>query len=535
MISFDTAPTIYWFLCFVLASLVIAEAFFRKTSNTIFILLALLLFVVSRLPVVMFNRELNPDESQMISHAITLLQDPIYWRSVDGTTIGPLDNYFITIPGIFGFALDYTSIRIMGMIANILSFIFLFLSLRNWLNPLTTRIVWLLPVLFLAFTQEVDFVHYSSEQVPLLLLAICIWYFSKISISSDIKGSETFLLGLFAGMVPFAKLQVVPSAIILGISATWFSVIFFKKYKIIKPLLLLILGAVLFPALVFIWAFFFGVFGDMVDFYLLGNVIYANSNDKSIIAQLLSIIAFSPDFKALLAIISIPILVFVISIFIKSKVKVNIKVTGILFLVASIYGVTKSGNDFVHYLNLLIFPAIILAGIGLQKIKAYAVLFPIALLGWFGYNDAVGYLTKHQMNQFDSVNARSLHESAVITALKKYSKEKDYMVVWGWQCAYYVEAQLAQGTAENHSERSIFDHKMRRTYRDRYIKDINRTKPAIILDAVGRNSHWVQDTATQGINSFPELSLFVKENYADLGLFDGTRLYVRKDRIALSQ
>ena len=73
------------------------------------------------------------------------------------------------------------------------------------------------------------------------------------------------------------------------------------------------------------------------------------------------------------------------------------------------------------------------------------------------------------------------------------------MVVWGWQCVYYVEAQLAQGTAENHSERSIFNHPMRKTYRERYLADMKRTKPAIVLDAVGKNSFWVQNKKTQGI------------------------------------
>ncbi len=105
------------------------------------------------------------------------------------------------------------------------------------------------------------------------------------------------------------------------------------------------------------------------------------------------------------------------------------------------------------------------------------------------------------------------------------------MVVWGWQCRYYVEAQLAQGTAENHSERCIFQHPLQAVYRQRYLRDMKRTRPVVFIDAVGKNSTWVQDVATQGYESFPELAVYIRKNYAYLGRIDDTRLFIRKDRL----
>jgi purine nucleoside permease len=123
-----------------------------------------------------------------------------------------------------------------------------------------------------------------------------------------------------------------------------------------------------------------------------------------------------------------------------------------------------------------------------------------------------------------------LWESPVVKEIKKRRQKGDYMVVWGWQCVYYVEAQLAQGTAENHSERSIFDLPMRARYRSRYLSDMERTKPVFVIDAVGKNSLWVQNKKTQGIESYPELYQYVRSHYTFAGDFDDTRLYIRNDR-----
>jgi hypothetical protein len=48
---------------------------------------------------------------------------------------------------------------------------------------------------------------------------------------------------------------------------------------------------------------------------------------------------------------------------------------------------------------------------------------------------------------------------------------------------------------------------------------------------VGKNSFWVQNKKTQGIQSYPELYQYILKNYELLGSFDDTRLYVRKDRL----
>ena len=73
---------------------------------------------------------------------------------------------------------------------------------------------------------------------------------------------------------------------------------------------------------------------------------------------------------------------------------------------------------------------------------------------------------------------------------------------------------------------------MRDTYRKRYMSDLARTQPAFVLDAVGRNSHWLQDKKTQGIESYPELNQYIGNHYTLLGEYDDVRLFIRNDRSA---
>ncbi|TDE12514.1 hypothetical protein [Dyadobacter psychrotolerans] len=532
MIHFDNCPTVYWLIGYILAGIVMLSAFYKKVSLPIFVILSIALLTFMRLPVIVFNREINPDESQMLSHAITLFHNPVYWRSVDGTTIGPLDNYLLVVPRLFGFQIDYTSGRFMGLLCTVGTLLFLLLSLKNWFGSLTAQISVLIPLIFLSFTQEPDFVHYSSEQLPAFLLTLTLWFLSRYHLDKANSTTNSYLLGLTAGAVPFAKLQAVPQALLLVVAAFWFCYLIYKDKKSYRPALMLVFGGITFPALTFIWAACNHVLTDLIDFYLLGNVIYAGGSAKTpIVQQFFKILSLSTDFIIFTAVLILPAIFGLIQVF-QKNIKGNLQISAIIIglVLASVYAVTKSGNDFVHYLNFCIVPWSLLAAFGIQRLNKWAIVFPGLLLLYFCFSDYSSFKNQHQLNSFISDNATTLAESPVVKELKKYTKKDDFMVVWGWQCMYYVEAQLAEGTAENHSERSIYQHDMLGKYRSRYISNIQRTKPVVFLDAVGKNSFWVQDRKTQGFENFPALAEYISSNYNFKGTFDDTRLFVRKDR-----
>jgi len=542
MLTFDNSPTVYWLLGYLLAGIVILASVYQKLPGKVFLVLCIGLLAFMRMPAIVFNRELNADESQMLSHAITLYQDPVYWRSVDGTTIGPLDNYLLVIPKIFGFQIDYTSGRVMGLLCCIGALLFVFSAMKKWFGESTARVAFTAPVIFLAFTQENDFVHYSSEQLPVFLLTATIWLLSKITDSKQISSFTTFFLGLAAGMMPFAKLQSVPQAMVVVLAALWLCYQFYNRTRENKPLIFLLIGGLTFPALLFLWIFANNIFQDFVDFYILGNAIYAGgSSFTEIPSQFYKLVLLSYDFSVYSLALLIPIIFGLIQTFRPSTTTRKaadflVPTTVILLILTGIYSSTKSGNSFIHYLNFCIYPWILLAAYGIKSRSKWFIAAPLILLFWFAGNDALSYRREHRLNAFESVNGlNKLDRSPVVVALTEFTKPGDYMVVWGWQCKYYVEAQLAQGTAENHSERSIFKHPMQEKYLGRYLSDLKRTKPAVILDAVGIYSLWVQDKKTQGIDNFPAVADYVHQHYTLVSTIDDVTLYVRKDRLITQQ
>ncbi len=514
-----------------LALYLTATALRRQTSNSIFTAASLLLIVIARLPSVLFNRELNADESQVISHAITLLQDPVYWRSVDGTTIGPLNNYLLVIPGLLGFTIDYSTSRFMGLLCVIGSLFFFRKTIQILYGEKISRLALLFPLFFLAFTYHSDFLHYSSEQLPLFLLSVALYLLIRVYQMQATVPAHAYLLGLATGMVPFAKLQAVPPALVLALAGTFICYRAFRIQRSYKSLTAILAGGISFPVLVLLFVIFNGLWADFLTFYIEGNAIYAGGNNfTEIPATFLNLLSLSQDYYVyfILFLVLLAVGGIVLPDF-KRKSSFILQVS-LLYFLASLYAITKSENAFVHYLNLGIYPvAFCLAHFISKRSDRWFQYGAWVLLIWFVANDL------QNPNRFQElktrISARGIHQSPVVEALLPYTRTGDYMVVWGWQCRYYVEAGLAQGTAENHSERSIFDHPLRQQYRDRYMQDLHRNKPVVFIDAVGKNSLWVQDKTSQGYESFPGLAGYITENYVFQGEIDGDRLFIRKDRI----
>ena len=142
------------------------------------IILFLFLFAW-RWPFLLVANEFNPDESQLIAGAITLSHDPIFWRSVDGTTSGPL-NFYVLLPlHWLGLPLDYFTARLTGLL---LIGGALFACHRALANAFGRAPAWLsiLPATaFFATVTHTDLIHFSTEHLPLFLMGLCFWLLTQ--------------------------------------------------------------------------------------------------------------------------------------------------------------------------------------------------------------------------------------------------------------------------------------------------------------------------------------------------------------------
>lgn len=525
--SFDSFPIVYWLIGFALFFLMAASTLKKSWSPSLMLLLGGIGLIMMRLPVVVFNYELNPDESQVIAHALTLRQNPLFWLSVDGTTIGPLDIYLINLVAAFSKDITYSTLHVLAIGCSLASLLFFYSSIRNFFNTSTAQLSILPIVLFLALTQETDFIHYSSEQVPLVMLTLALWLASILYKSDRTDRWLVFVTGFVLGMIPFTKLQASLQAVFLGVGIL--GLLLLRRQKSNIPFF--ILGGLGFPFLVFLYLAAFGLVTNFWEFYIKGNLVYAGGgNTKNIFLQFIDLVSISPDFLKYIASIAVLAVIGVLSF--KGKIDKWLLTFSGVWLLVSIYAVTKTGNPFVHYLNLLIYPlallgSVFIANISKPSLQNIAIFSPLIIWLSFFVPKAV---KRQPFNVYISNTTHNLPQSDVSKKILEFVRPNDMLVVWGWACRYHVETQLGQGTAENHTERCIYEHPMRPNYRNRYIADMRRNRPAIFVDAIGKNSLWLQDISSQGHQNFPELKAFIDTNYSLVDTLDDVRIYVLKER-----
>jgi len=86
-------------------------------KNVAFALLLFGVLLAWRWPFLLSATELgNPNESQLVAGAITLSYDPVFYRSVDGTTSGPLNFYALLPTHWLGIPHDYFNARFTGLL-----------------------------------------------------------------------------------------------------------------------------------------------------------------------------------------------------------------------------------------------------------------------------------------------------------------------------------------------------------------------------------------------------------------------------------
>jgi branched-subunit amino acid transport protein AzlD len=536
--AFDYNPIIYWLAGYCIACCLCILVFLSPRRSPVnperwYILLGSVLLPVMRLPVILFNRELNADESQMLTQAMTLLKDPVYFRSVDGTTGGPLGSYFLIIPGLIRGVFDYTTGHLGSLLLVIVTLVCFYWASRIRFGSGVAMAATFPLLLFFSFTQQQDFVHYSSEHLPMAMMAVIFLLISRYEKATSKSFGTPIGIGILIALLPFGKLQTLPMVLVLVL---WGLYVFWKKGKLFSDGIWFIasgIGTLLIVAGLLIAG---NVFQDFITFYIVGNFQYGGE-----ISWLDNLIAFpssllkAPPIMALLA----PLTLFVVySVFGKKNYRSSDK-TLLIFSLAwffiTLLAMSRTGSGYLHYWLFAIMP---ISGILISRLAVYTnpriyTYFCLLCLGFMMISQAHNFLTTRTLNLYPSSNESHRHIpfSPVANEVLKLASSGEYLAVWGWNCQYYVETQMPQGIAENHSIRSIFKHPMQDVYLDRYLENLTQNKPVVIVDAIGKNSLWTQDKASQSLENYPSLFRYVSANYKLAKTIDDTRIYLRKDRL----
>ena len=555
MPRFDSSPFEYWLLVYLCCWLLTWSLLTNKLKPSwLFLGLSFLLLFLLRLSSIVYDQEINPDESQMIAQALTLRHQPVFWQSVDGTTGGPLNTYLLTLVGLFGFPYDYISAHLVACGLVILILLLSYGTARYWFGKIPARWAMLPFVFMLGLSQNGDLLHYNSELIVVALLSGAGYLYAHVLDAPKPALWRLGLIGLLLGLVPFCKLQGFPSAVMMGLFVG-IDVLtrreLLGKAKTIRMAVLIGSGLATLGAAMGLIVLN-GVYDSFLTFYLKANLGYGDS--PSLISQFAGLPAYLHSIDEFMAIVVLTMGVWLLVFFRRTALttsgrgregRLNRKIISflLLLLAVSLYAIMRTGMNFGHYFFLIFNPLLLLLAYGwhvllrasertssVRRFQAIAMTLFLASVGFATISDHLKGLPINAYKS-DEQGGWRVPLSPVSKEVLKYAVPGEPLVVWGWMCSYYVETRMPQGVAENHSQRSVFFKPMLKEYQQRYLANVLQSFPPVFVDAVGNHDLWMTDRKTQGHEFIKPLGRFIATHYKYVGLVDDSRVYVRLDRL----
>jgi hypothetical protein len=554
MLNFDEWLTNYTLSGFLLVS-VFALCYFRAKINNEGLFEPVdwrwgaaffgILFLM-RYPFIAYNHELDIDESQMLVQALSLKKFWIYWKYVDGLTQGPLTSYLLIVPSWLGMPFDYTSARLLGFVVLCLTLSATFLTFRNLFKKPVAVIIFT-PVAFFYLLSQGSFSSLYNEYLVLCLLALCFWFFSLLYRQPQPNVGLLFLLGFVSGMVPFAKLQGVPIALVIVMFEGL--IILRRSPQKVRALASLSMGGLLVPLVVLYFTMRYEAFDYFWNFYVIGNMEY--SSGGTIWQKALQYPKFLRQSGQFFHLLICYVSLIICSLWLLIRSGTMLKSVNLLFglgfflIVTAFYVIIKSGYLFPHYQQFMIIPLGIFSGVVLEAalptIKWDPGKIRPAALAWM-----LVCLLPHVVNKLATVTGHAslpgvqiskgelgkpLSISPVSRRLLELTLPGDHITIWGWHPAYHLETKLPQGTADVVPFRLLTSGPQQKNYQEKYLHDLKINHPAVFIDLITNQSFWFNDPGRYAHEQIAGIRHFIAQNYLLVSTINGERIFVRKDRL----
>ena len=490
-----------------------------------------------RWPSFLHHPELNVDEAHTVAAAMKLAVDPVYWKSVDGTTHGPLNDFVLLLPKLVGMDVGFSSARCVGVLLIAGALIAMWAGLRLLWDEALARVAVLPALAFFALSTFWDFVHYTSEHLPIFLLSSA-WALLMVARRSQSRVAW-FVGGLALGAVPFAKLQGIPLAAalaLLGYGLAWWRNPAEGRVRL-RAVLLFSAGLVA-PALgilLHLWAY--NLWHHFWQSYVLNNLRYATATKMySLIEMAAQLPKWLRDAEGSAAFVyglaGFVLAAAAFSFRGSAATRRRIGVAALLGVVG-VYVAFAPGRVFHHYLLFAVLP---LTGLAAAILAGVATGSPARRAVWCTLFALAGLLPQVvARSQRTHPHLASLRDhppvlSGVAQRVLQLARAGEPLGIWGFMPRFYVETGLPHASREAHNERQLLPHPQLAYYRGRYLFDLRRQRPPVFLDAVGPGVFWPHDRAVYGHETWPELRDWVAENYRQVDDREGVRIFVRRDR-----
>lgn len=547
----DAAPWRHWSLawfCFGLTSLLALAPRFEHVPGGAsrkrwFVLATFLTLFAFRWPTWFYRLDLNPDEAQIVAGALTLDRFLLPWKHLDPTTHGPLCEYFLILISWLGAPFNYVSARILAALLQAGALLSVWAALRQFAAESSARLAIIPGLAFWCLTSWDDFLHYSSELPGIFLMA---WgtYFLALMLSRPnpkwLSTAAALAAGACLGAVPYAKLQSVPHAGLIGlIGITLVWNLAENRPSRARLLAGLVAGALL-PSLVH--SVYLTAFGQWHQFwftYVVSAIDFLATGTHSfpdMPGRFLHFSATSPSFAWFFWGSLGFALLYLRNPGQPAPLRLATKLAWLVLAMAW-FTVIRSGREATHYLHLLVVPLTTLVGLVLagalargtptktapvpwRALAAFALLalIPQALDWGTSYNRFIGHTREHWHA------ARSDAAGYILARVGP----ADTMAMWGWAPHLLVETQMPHGTREAQSGNQIMQWPLTSFFVSRYMNDMQRWQPAWFVDAVGPGAFIFADRAVHAHESVPALQRLIADHYDFQADISGMRIYRRK-------
>jgi hypothetical protein len=495
---------------------------------------------------VLDNEELrNPDESQLISAALTLRHDPLYFRSIDGNTCGPVDEIPLALVAASGARMDFRLAHLAGLSLTLLGVGATWLTLRRLFGDAASRIAVLPLVASVAFCDFHEFLHYSTEPCPaaLVAIALCCLAYAWDPASGRLSSLWLFRCGLALGAVSMAKLQAVPiaaaaalGALVLVVAAPGVEVAGKRRAAA-----WLVLGGVAVPAAFMLAFAYWGQWGEFTRSYIQNNFSY--TSDRTVpwsesAALFLRMIIRSPGVGAFVY----PASAFAAAASLIAPLGVRtwagrMALVSAGVLAAAAFSTIAPGREYYHYLALLFIPVGFFGGsflgLVLRRWDGAGAWVRAGIAASFvavcvGPQVAWRARTPLQYQGLYSKGRGVMRVSEVAREVLRHAGRDDSLAIWGWTPRLWVETGLRQGTRDGSTIRQMDESPLQRTYQDRFIHDMRLNRPAVFVNAVGEDN-FLKDRYASGYERYPALRDYIAGEYRLVREVETMRVYVRRD------
>lgn len=560
----DALPARYWFGVWSTLSLVVLSAIIawviplttRRWNHplafTALLFVALLAF---RWPLIFDNRQfVNPDESQIIAGAIVLQSSPVFWQSVDGTTHGPLVQWPLAALGAAGIRLDFTNARLFAAALVWLALVFTWRTLAQRFGDGLSRILILPAAVLIITVQYWDFTQYSTEQVPIFLLATAIWLlFRCIAPPQPARLWQLAGTGFLLGAVPFAKLQAAPIGLFIG-GAGILLILTERTLSSVdlRKMLLAFMGSALaFPVFIFLLLTFYNLWPEFWISYFEQNIHYKNQipiDWSQSVPRFRTMASITEQFSEYFYPLGSTALgAFALRLLLRDRSHLRFTLFSIGLLGVSFYAVLAPNRQFLHYLQFSFLPLTLVAACAvgplIQSTRSFRPRFfafrpsPVAwalafLFLTVGTHQLLGFLVGLPMpREGRFIERKGKLSRGPIAGFARYvTHPGESIAMWGWEPHHLVEADRPHATREAHSALEIFESPYRDYFRGRYLDDLQRSNPPLFVDVVGPGSFYFTDRERYAHETFPALADHISARYRLVAEIANARVYLRNDR-----